>query len=224
MPSSLEILMHMIWPVSCPVCGAVAELLCEPCLRSMLRPQLPRCLWCGESFPCKACKIHGNTGGDGAKIRAASVYEGHMKDVVLALKHGRYEAIGSKLGKSMGGVFARPEVDVLVPVPLHFKSKRRYNQAESIAIGLGEAWGIEVRSLAYWTANVPPRAGLGAAERYSLRSDVFAFNKGVSGLRICLVDDVCTTGSTLAGLGQAAKSCGADVVCAFVAAHVPPIP
>jgi predicted amidophosphoribosyltransferase len=37
------------------------------------------------------------------------------------------------------------------------------------------------------------------------------------------VDDVCTTGSTLSALAKAAKARGADVVCAFVAAHVPPI-
>ena len=218
-PSLLEILMHMIWPVSCPVCGAVAELLCESCLRSMLRPQLPRCLWCGESTPCK---VHEGTAGGGAKIRAGSAYEGHMKDVILALKYGRYEAIGFRLGKALGGIFARPDIDILVPVPLHLKSKRRYNQAEAIAAGLGNIWGIEVRNFARWTADVAPRAGLRMTERLSLRSDVFAFDKNVSGLRIGFVDDVCTTGSTLACLAKAARSSGADVVCAFVAAHVPP--
>jgi len=216
MPSLFEIVTHMIWPVSCPVCGAVAELLCEPCLRSLLKPQLPRCLWCGEPAPCKVHK-------DTARIHAASVYEGSMKDVILALKHGGYKAIGPKLGKALAGFFTRTDIDLLVPVPLHLKSKRRYNQAESIATGLGRAWDIEVRSAARWKTDVPPRAGLGAAERMSLHSDVFAFDDDISGLRVAFVDDVCTTGSTLAAVAKAARSCGSEAVCAFVAAHVPPI-
>ncbi|MCL2010729.1 MAG: double zinc ribbon domain-containing protein [Synergistaceae bacterium] len=221
--TALEILAHMLWPVSCPVCGAVAELLCGTCLRSMLRPQLPRCLWCGEPAPCK---IHGEGAGGGAKIRAGSVYEGHMKDVILALKYGGYEATGPRLGRALGNFFARPDVDVLIPVPLHLKSKRRYNQAESIAKGLGEVWGIEVRSAARWTADVPPRAGLGMNERLALSSSAFAFDENITkipGLRAGFVDDVCTTGSTLAALAKAAKACGVSAACAFVAAHVPPV-
>jgi predicted amidophosphoribosyltransferase len=146
-----------------------------------------------------------------------------MKDVILALKYGRYEAIGPRLGKALGGFFARPDVDALVPVPLHLKSKRFYNQAKSIALGLGAAWGIEVLAVARWTEDVPPRAGVGMAERLSLKSDVFAFDEDISGLRVGFVDDVCTTGATLAALSKAAKAGGAEAVCAFVAAHVPPI-
>jgi len=163
---------------------------------------------------------------DSAKIRAGAVYEGHIKDIILALKYGRCEAIGFRLGKALGEFIARPGADFLVPVPLHLKSKRRYNQAESIAAGLGEAWGIEVLSAARWTADVPPRAGMGAAERLSLKSGMFALDeldKNIPGLRIAIVDDVCTTGSTLAALAKAAESYGANVVCAYVVAHVPPI-
>jgi len=158
-----------------------------------------------------------------ALIRAGSIYEGHMKDVILALKYGRYEAIGFKLGKALANVFSHPDVDVLVPVPLHLKSKRRYNQAESIAAGLSGVWGIEVRKAARWTVDVPARAGLGMAERLSIRSDVFAFDEDIHGLRVGFVDDVCTTGSTLSALAKAARSHGANVACAFVAAHVPPV-
>jgi len=149
-----------------------------------------------------------------------------MKDVILALKYGRCEAIGFRLGKALGEFLARPDIDALVPVPLHLKSKRRYNQAESIAAGLGEAWGIEVLDAARWTVSVSPRAGAGMGERLSLKSDVFALDElgeNISGLRVGLVDDVCTTGSTLAALAKAAESYGAGVVCAYVAAHVPPI-
>lgn len=143
--------------------------------------------------------------------------------MILALKYGRQEAMGHILGKALHDVFERPDIDVIVPVPLHQKSQRRYNQAEAIATGLGRAWDIEVRSLAYWTVDAASRAGMGMGERLSLKRDVFAFNEDISGLRVGFVDDVCTTGSTLTALAQAARDEGADVVCAFVVAHVPPI-
>jgi len=159
----------------------------------------------------------------GAMIRAGSVYEGYMKDIILSLKYGRREALGFKLGKALGSVLARPDIDVLVPVPLHRKSKRRYNQAEAIAVGLGETWGIEVYDAARWVMDIEPRAGLGMAERMALRSGVFELDEDISGLRVGLVDDVCTTGSTLTSLAKAAESYGARAVYACVAAHVPPI-
>ncbi|MDR1377150.1 MAG: hypothetical protein LBJ22_06535 [Synergistaceae bacterium] len=201
---------HMLWPVSCPVCGALGEVICEPCLRSLFRPTLPRCLLCGEVFPCKIHK-------ESAKIHAGARYEGDMRDLVLTLKRGKYETLGFHLGRGLASIFPRPGLDLLVPVPLHLKSARRYNQSAAIARGLGEVWNMEVRDAARWTADVTTRAGLNAAERLSLSSEVFDL-KDVAGLRIALVDDVCTTGSTLARLAKAARERGADVVGAFVLA------
>jgi predicted amidophosphoribosyltransferase len=207
----IEIGAHMLWPVSCPVCGAVGEILCEPCLRSLFRPPLPRCLLCGEVIPCKIHK------GDTAKIRAGAAYEGDMRELVLTLKKGKYEALGFCLGRGLASAFARPGLDLLVPVPLHLKSRRRYNQTAAIARGMGEVWNIETRDAARWTADVTTRAGLSAAERLSLSSEVFEF-EDIAGLRIGLVDDVCTTGSTLSRLATAARERGAEVAGAFVLA------
>ena len=210
--ASIRLGAHMLWPVSCPVCGAVGELLCEPCLRSLFRPPLPRCLLCGEVIPCKIHK------GDTAKIRAGSVYQGNIRELILTLKKGRYEALGFHMGRGLASVFPRPDLDLLVPVPLHLKSDRRYNQAQAIARGMGEVWDMEVRDAARWAADVPTRAGMGASERRSLTSEVFEL-EDVAGLRIGLVDDVCTTGSTLSRLAKAAQERGAEVAGAFVLAE-----
>ena len=210
-------LAHMLWPVSCPICGAVAELACACCLRSLFRPQLSRCLWCGEFAPCKVHK------DDRARIRSGAVYEGVMKDLILMLKYARYEAVGFRMGEALGKALTRPEADVLVPVPLHLRSPRRYNQAGAIARGLESAWDIEAWDAARWAEDVPSHAGMGAVERLSLSSAAFAFDGDVAGLRVAFVDDVCTTGATLSRLARAAQNHGAEVVGAFTAAHVPPI-
>jgi predicted amidophosphoribosyltransferase len=203
---------HMIWPVSCPVCGAMGRLLCEECLRSLLKPQLPRCLVCGRVIPCSLHK-------DGAKIYAASDYRGDTREIILMLKYGGFEALGFQIGRACAEVIRKPDsIDVLVPVPLHLNSKRRYNQAFAIAKGLARAWGVEARSAARWTADESTRAGLSASERQALSSDAFEFDKTLAGLRVGLVDDVCTTGSTLSRLAAAAASVGIEVAGAFVAA------
>ena len=188
-------------------------MLCASCLRALLKPQLPRCLWCGKTIPCK---VH--TGG--AKIRAGALYEGNMRELVLMLKHGKYEALGFQIGKALGDVFIKPDIDVLVPVPLHRKSKRRYNQAEAIARGLRRTWDIPVWNAVDWALETTTRAGMNAAERLSLSSDAFYVEQEVRGLRLGLVDDICTTGATLSRLATACREKGAVVEGAFVVAHV----
>jgi predicted amidophosphoribosyltransferase len=138
--------------------------------------------------------------------------------MILMLKYGRHEALAFRLGKALGGVIAPPDLDVLVPVPLHLKSERRYNQAGAIARGLGGAWGIEAWDAARWAMDVAARAGMGRRERLALSTDAFVFDEDLSGLRVGLVDDVSTTGATLFRLAGAARSRGADIAGAFVIA------
>jgi predicted amidophosphoribosyltransferase len=205
--------MHMIWPVSCPVCGAAGSLICSACLKGLLKdPQLSRCLWCGRTVPC-------GTHADDVAVRSGAFYGGDMRRVILMLKHGRYRALGPRLGKALAEVFPSPLLDVLFPVPLHRRSPRRYNQAEAIALGLGEAWGVEVWNAARWRHDVRSRRGMNAAGREALPQDAFEVDGNIAGLRVALVDDVCTTGSTLSRLGAACRERGAMLVGACVAAQ-----
>jgi predicted amidophosphoribosyltransferase len=137
------------------------------------------------------------------------------------LKYEKYAALGSRIGRAMAGVLPRPDLDALVPVPLHLDSKRRYNQAEVLARGLGDAWGIEVLSAARWVLDVPRHAGASLTERLALPHDVFEFDEDISGLRVGIVDDVCTTGTTLSRLAEAVRASCANVAGAFVIAGVP---
>lgn len=213
-PSLIEMCAHMVWPVACPVCGMVGRVLCNACLHSLTKLTLPRCLWCGRPIPCR---MHG---GD-AKIRAGFLYEGAVREIILMLKYGGYETLGTRLGKAMAEILAKPDAEILIPVPLHRGSRRRYNQAEAIAEGLGAVWNIEVRNAARWSREAATRTGMKKEERLALPRDVFECGTEFGGLRVALVDDVCTTGTTLACLGLACRAAGASVVDAFVAAHVP---
>jgi predicted amidophosphoribosyltransferase len=190
----------------------MGEVICEPCLTPLLKPPPPRCLECGEPVPCK---LHRG----GGRIYSAGLYEGGLREAVLMLK-GKYRVMGARLGRACARVLVRPDADLLVPVPLHLDSPRRYNQALVIAEALGRAWDIEALPAARWTKDAPSRSGMSAAQREALTPDFFAFDS-VAGARIALVDDVCTTGSTLSRLAEAARGAGADVPAAFTVAQTP---
>jgi predicted amidophosphoribosyltransferase len=142
-----------------------------------------------------------------------------MRDVILRLKYGGLKACGVLLGRGLGECFENPGLDALVPVPLHLDSPRRYNQTEEIALGLGDVWGVPVWRAARWRSRSKTQESKGAAARRALSSDAFEIDESVKGLRLALVDDVCTTGSTLARMAEACRLKGARVVGAFVPAQ-----
>ena len=75
------------------------------------------------------------------------------------------------------------------------------------------------------TRRTQAQSGLDAAGRRKNIRGAFSC-RGLSGLaqpmRVALVDDVCTTGETLAACTQALKAAGADRVNVWVAARAPP--
>ncbi|NLL36503.1 MAG: ComF family protein [Fretibacterium sp.] len=206
--------LNLFWPVSCPICGRLGTVLCEGCLTPLFRMQLPRCLSCGGSVPCP---LHPNS----PEIHSGALYAGHMKILIHQLKYKRFASLGPRLGWGLGQVFTAPVADLLLPVPLHLGSPRRYNQAEGIALGLSRAWGLEVWNAAWWMRRVEARVNLKRSERRALPSDVFEVDGRLKGLRVLLVDDVSTTGTTLSRLASACRKKGAVVVGAYVLAHVP---
>ena len=92
------------------------------------------------------------------------------------------------------------DIDAVVPVPLHWtrRLRRGYNQAEEIAAGLCESAGLPVARLLRARMHISQtrrtlrqRADNASGKYYAVRED------GYDGLHLLVVDDVCTTGSTL---------------------------
>ncbi len=113
-----------------------------------------------------------------------------------------------------GGMFA--EVDVVVPVPLHWRRhlSRGYNQSEYLARGIAYELGVEcdvscVRRCRYNTSQV----SRSATERWDNVEGIFKVRHAESlrGKHILLVDDVFTTGATIMSLGGEILSAVEDV-------------
>ena len=198
-----EIFLHFLWPTSCPVCGSIGKIICPDCLRSLFNENV----------------ITRNI--EGLKIYSAAFYHTDINKIISAFKYSEDKALCRPVGRTMANFFKRPDdVDYLVPVPLHVRSERRYNQTLEIAKGLSEVWGIKIFDETKWAYVVKSRAGLSASERLKLRADAFVVSENIRGLRVAIVDDVCTTGATLSRFSQACKNSGAEVICAYTLATV----
>ena len=124
------------------------------------------------------------------------------------LKAGRH--FGSMLGKRLASSEQFADVDLIVPVPLHWtrKWKRGYNQAEAIAAGVAEAMGIPMRTdILKRRRRTKTQTKLDVEAKAKNVSNAFALNpsaiKSLEASRnmpkhLLLTDDVFTTGSTLA--------------------------
>lgn len=99
-------------------------------------------------------------------------------------------------------------VDVVVPVPLHWRKrlKRGYNQSEYIAEGIAAALGCEsdCRSVVRFRNN-PSQARRSHEERWENVADIFRVRRPerLRGKHILLVDDVLTTRATIISCGEA---------------------
>jgi ComF family protein len=161
-----------------------------------------------------------------ARTLAACAYAPPIDAMVHALKYGGQLALGRVLGEILAGRAAdlgmHRDVDCLLAVPLHPRrlAGRGFNQSAEIACFAARRLGLPVdRRLAIRRSDTPPQVGLTPAQRRDNLANAFAVAAPVGGLRIAIVDDVITTGSTVTELARALHRAGAASVDAWCIAR-----
>jgi predicted amidophosphoribosyltransferase len=153
---------------------------------------------------------------------AAFSYEGVAREVVARLKYRNVRAPTPWLVSAMAAVAlearAASGVVTWAPTTAARRRARGFDPAEVLARPLARRLGLPAARLLDRRPG-PPQTGLPAVERRA--GPVFVARRRAPP-RVLLVDDVATTGATLAAAALALRDAGADIVVAVTAARTPP--
>ena len=223
----LENILDILYPRRCPICQEVVkkrgEMICPSCRKEIAPIQEPVCKKCGkpimdaaEEYCCDCGKMwHLYTRG-----LAVLPYTGKVRKSLHQIKfHNKKEYLdfyGPYMAEVLGKRILAWDAQALIPVPLH-RSKRRkrgFNQAEILAVEVGRALGIPVRTdVVQRIRNTRPQKDLSLRERQNNLKGAFKIIQyDVKLKKIILVDDIYTTGSTIDGIAGKLLEQGAEEV------------
>lgn len=215
--------LRLIYPPHCMTCNALVEdegALCGTCWAETPFVSGLVCDKCGVPLPGEAdedgerllCDDCMSTARPWARGRAALVYQGNARKVVLALKHGDRTDLAQSAGKWLARAaepLITPET-LIVPVPLHRLRllRRRYNQSALLAQALAQETGCDIcNDLLIRPRRTEPLDGKSKSERFETLAGGITLNSRYKGLfkgrHVLLVDDVMTSGATLAAATEA---------------------
>lgn len=232
MVSIFRKILNFILPPRCICCSKILgeqDGVCIDCFNKINFISKPFCKKCG--IPLNIDKISqekdlfcGKCIADKKPFfrmqRTAIFYDDFSKNIILAFKFldkTENAKILSSFMYSAGKDIFNEGVDVIVPIPLHFKRllSRKYNQSALLAKNLGKMSGIKVDYCSVnRIKNNKPQVNFSGRARISNVRNVFEVrnNKNIKGKRILLVDDVYTTGSTMKECAKTLRKAGAKSV------------
>ena len=218
-------------PQRCELCIAAAggALLCAECTAAF--PRLPdACAVCALPSPggaiCGACLTHPPPY---AATIAALVYAFPVDRLLQQLKYGGRLALAdwaaAALAAAVETALARraesawPDRIVALPLAVARQRERGFNQAHEIAARVAPVTALPLATPLVRIASGPPQAVLSWSRRASNIRGAFAVVGEVRGASIALVDDVMTTGATLAEAARTLRRAGAARVECWVVAR-----
>lgn len=226
-----------LYPRVCPGCGALSDRagrhVCSACFAQLRLHDRSLCETCGapaegevsHAFVCGACR-QDRPAYD--RARSAARYQGVLRGQLHQFKYGGALWLKPDLADLLLGCleahFEAGAVDVVVPVPLHpaRERERTYNQSAQLAREVAARLGrrLDGRSLVR-VRRTESQTRFDAAQRRANILGAFAVRRPAWVARRCvlLVDDVMTTGATLAECARVLKKAGARAVWAVTVAR-----
>lgn len=193
--SCLERLCGYLLPPRCVLCGGTGQ-----------RPCLDMCAACEHSLPPRPCALADS-------CFAPFEYAFPLDGLIHALKYQGQLAVGRVLGTLLGTAILehglQRDVDAVLPVPLHPRrhAERTFNQSAEIARRAARVAGLRyLEGALLRLRDTRPQVGLGLEQRRANLAGAFECRADLRGLRVAVVDDVMTTGSTARAVMRALQS------------------
>lgn len=225
--------LDVILPPRCAVCGdelppaaARADVApaCTACVAALTGAG-ERCAACGAPAAAGGCSVCRGRGRRWREIVVLGAYADELRSAVLRAKRPAGAAVAATLATLLvrrhGRVMADWRLDAIVPVPMHWlrRAGRGASAADEIARGVARGLGLPCRRLLRRGRATVMQNTLPVGDRRDNVRGAFRARGRLAGLRILLVDDVTTTGSTLEACAEAAVSAGAAAVYAAAVAR-----
>ncbi len=215
----MRALLELILPPRCPGCGLEGALLCDRCRAPLLRrlhepPGVP--LGLPAVLPAGLLQLEW-----------CATYSGPVRAALHALKYRGERRLCRPLGEALAArwMAASRGGDLLTWVPVH-ESRRRergFDQAEELARAMAEGVGLPVSGCLARRQRTTAQHALGQTERARNTAGAFGVpasaEDALAGRWVVIVDDILTTGATLAGCAQALLAGGAAAVSAITVAR-----
>ena len=225
--------LRLLYPPQCVACGAPVAggtegpgQLCPARFPDTRFITGTACARCGVPLPddgtslpdptltCDDCMVMARPWGQG---RAAMVYAGTGRRLVLALKHRDRPDLAPALAGWLARTAAplmQPDT-IVAPVPLHLQRllKRRYNQAALISGRVARAHGaLHLPDLLIRRRHTPGQDHRGVGDRFANVAGALGVNPrrmaALAGRPVLLVDDVMASGATLSAATDALLAAG----------------
>ena len=207
--ASIRHTIAIVLPAKCVGCGSRGSYFCDACVEATPRANPTTLSHDGYAFDSATSVFN---------------YEGAARKAVHHLKFRHLRALAEPMGLLVANAIPSDSVlDAIVPVPLHRSRlrERGYNQSELLAKHIGRLRSLPILPtlLARTTQRGTQVEARGAAARQANVRNAFDASPAADGLRIALVDDVMTTGSTLDAAARTLIRAGAHEVHAYTFAR-----
>lgn len=227
-----------LFPNYCVLCGLRSQRevpLCADC-QGELRPNLSCCHRCAIPLPRAAehsavrlCGVCQQSPPPFHRVIAPWLYSEHLAYIIQRWKYQGEKQLTPLLGSLWLQQVRHPgPVDLLVPVPLHWRRlwQRGFNQSDLLCRQLRlsrpalAAIPLEHR-LVHRHRATAPQSGSNVSQRAGNLKGAFTAHRPCDNLRIAIVDDVLTTGATASALAGVLRDAGASHIEVWCLARTP---
>ncbi|MCY3834092.1 MAG: ComF family protein [Chloroflexi bacterium] len=202
-------LLDLAFPPTCGNCGRVDFRFCHDCLGELGR------------VPVTATR---REAGALDELCATGAHSGVLRAALQSFKYEGATLLAETLAARLTAALRQRgwRLDVIVPVPLFAdrEEERGYNQSALLSAPVAGATRLPCHADHIWrTRSTSQQAMLSELERRENVKDAFEASEDVKGLSVLLIDDVVTTGSTLAECASALRAMGASKVYGMAVSH-----